>query len=290
MIMMLCIFSGMDATLLLFNYFLKHDRKVFTIHDVKLHSGEKGRKYINIPEKFNRWLINSKYRVIIQNNPDYEETITKYPHKKYKIDLIPFKVLSIYRYFLNVNSPSEKSDILFFGRISPYKGLKYLIEAVDIIKKVHPNIRVMIAGGGDIENDIPQEKMSDNLIIKNSYISSEDLAGLISNTRMVVCPYIDATQSAVVMTSFAFGKPVIASAVGGFPDVIEDGVTGKLIPPRDVKKLSDSIISLLSDENKINKMSENINERCKNGYLSWASMKEDAMKVYNKTLNVNKQA
>ena len=92
------------------------------------------------------------------------------------------------------------------------------------------------------------------------------------------------------MTSFAFGKPVIASAVGGFSDVIEDDVTGKLIPPRDVKKLADSIINLLSDENKLNKMSENINERCSNGNLSWESIKVDAKKVYDKTLIENKQA
>jgi glycosyltransferase involved in cell wall biosynthesis len=283
-------FNGMDATLLLYNYLLKHRRKVFTIHDLKLHTGEKGRKYVNISERFSKWMINSKYQVLIQNKADYEEIIKTYPAKKSKINLIPFKELNIFRSFLNSNITSIKSDILFFGRISQYKGLRYLIEAIETVKKVHPDVCLMIAGGGIIENELIKDSIKDNLVIHNRYISNEEMANFISNTKIVVCPYTDATQSGVVMTSFAFGKPVIASAVGGFKDVIEDDVTGRLIPPGDVKILADSIISLLSDDKKIKKMSENISERCKNGYLSWDSIISDIKKVYEKTLqneNIN---
>jgi glycosyltransferase involved in cell wall biosynthesis len=280
-------FNGMDATLLLYNYFLKHRKKVFTVHDVRLHTGERDRKILNVPETFVKWLIKSRYQILIQNKTDYDEILGKYPDKKNKINLIPFKCLSIFRSFLNGNSPAEKSDVLFFGRISPYKGLKYLIDAMDIVKKSFPKVCLMIAGSGNIENDLPETGKDENLIIYNRYISNEEMAGIISNTKIVVCPYTDATQSGVVMTSFAFGKPVIASSVGGFTDVIENDVTGLLVPPRDIKSLADSIIRLLSDKNRLERMSRNINDKCEKGNLSWDSVAGDVQNVYRKTLSQN---
>jgi glycosyltransferase involved in cell wall biosynthesis len=277
-------FNGMDATLLLYNLFLKHKRKVFTIHDVKLHTGEKGGKVINVPEKFVKWLIKSEYQVLIQNKTDYDEILEKYPYKKNKINLIPFKCLNLFKSFLNGKYTAEKIDILFLGRISPYKGLKYLVKAVEIVKKTIPDVRVMIAGGGNIENDLPKEKVNGSYIIHNRYISNEEIANYVANTKIVVCPYTDATQSGVVMTSFAFGKPVIATSVGGFLDVIENHVTGLLVPPRDAKGLADAIISLLSDRKKIDEISKNITNICDKGNLSWDFIVKDVKNVYAKAL------
>lgn len=279
-------FNGIDATLFLVKHFLKNKKIIFTIHDVKLHSGEKGGKIFNTAESICKWLIKSKYQVLIQNKFDYIEIINQYPNKKEKINLIPFKNLSIFKSFLNENSPKLKSDILFFGRISQYKGLKYLVDAVKIVKKVFPDIRVLIAGNGNIDGDI-KKKLNKNFIIRNRYIYNEEMAGYIANTKFVVCPYTDATQSGVVMTSFAFGKPVIATSVGGFPDVIVDNVTGLLVPPRNVESLADAIINLLSDEKKINSMSKNIDVECDNGVLSWNSILSDADNVYKKSLENN---
>jgi glycosyltransferase involved in cell wall biosynthesis len=282
-------FNGMDATLLLYNYFLKHKRKVFTVHDIKLHTGERDQKFINVPERFVKWLIKSEYQLLIQNKSDYKEIIEKYPDKKNKINFIPFKCLSIFRSFLKEGDPGEyKSDVLFFGRISPYKGLKYLVDAMEIVRKTLPDARLLIAGSGNIDNDLPEEKRNESIAIHNRYITNEEMATIISDTKISICPYIDATQSGVVMTSFAFGKPVIASSVGGFPDVVENNITGTLVPPRDIKALAGAIIDLLTDKNKLKMMEKNIIEKCENGSLSWKSIAEDAKNVYNKTLAKNK--
>ena len=274
-------FNGMDATLMLINRFLKHKKKVFTIHDVKIHSGERNSKF-NFAEAYIKWLLKSKYQIIIQNKTDYESVLKSFPASKNKINLIPFKALNIFKYFYNENIKSEKSDILFFGRMSKYKGLKYLVAAIDIVKKIFPDIKVMIAGSGDIKSNLPEENRADSYIIHNRYISNVEMAGNIMNTKIVVCPYTDATQSGVVMTAFAFGKPVIASAVGGFLDVIEDGKTGTLIPPADSGKLAKAIIDLLLDNEKRNEMSKNIKNICENGVLSWDTIKDDVIKVYEK--------
>jgi len=281
-------FNGLDATLILINYFLKKKNRVFTIHDVKLHTGEKDREIFNAAEAIVKWILKSRYQVILQNKNDYSEVLNKYPDKKEKISLIPFKCLSIFRSFLNENRDTQKSDILFFGRISPYKGLKYLVDSIDEVKKVFPGIRVMVAGGGEIDKEIPAEKLNGSFIIHNRYISNEEMAEFIANTKVVVCPYTDATQSGVVMTSFAFEKPVVASAVGGFLDVVENGKTGLLVPPSNSGELSEAIIKLLKDESKLNEMSENIKKVCESGFLSWDSIKDDVNKVYDKALiNLN---
>jgi glycosyltransferase involved in cell wall biosynthesis len=278
-------FNGMDATIILINSFLKRKTKVFNIHDFRLHSGERGRKIINVAESLCKWIIKSKHQVIMQNYSDYNEVIEKYPDKKEKINIIPFKCLSIFKCFLNKNTAPVKSDLLFFGRISPYKGLKYLVEAVELVKLTFPDIKVLIAGIGNIEYDILKEKFNKGYLIFNRYITNEEIANYVANTKIVVCPYTDATQSGVVMTSFAFGKPVIATSVGGFLDVVEDKVTGLLIPPRDSKSLADAIISLLSDKNKLDDMSKNIVLKNEKGILSWDYILLDAKNIYDKALN-----
>lgn len=282
-------FNGMDATILLVNSFLKHKKKVFTIHDVKLHSGEGDRKFVNVPEKIVKWLVKSKHQIIIQNKTDFNEILKKFPHKKDKIHFIPFKCLNVFKNFLNDDLPSKESDILFFGRMSPYKGLRYLISAVEIVKKTLPDVKVMIAGGGNINKELPEEKLNKNFIVYNRYISNEEIAGYVANTKIVVCPYTDATQSGVVMTAFAFGKPVIATDVGGFPDVINHNETGLLVPPRDSKKLAEAIVCLLSDNKKIKEMSNNIDFKREKDELSWDYILNDVKNVYDKTLNVKKK-
>ncbi len=277
-------FNGMDATLLLINLFLRKKRKVFTIHDVKLHTGENDNKILNFPETMTKWLVKSKYQIIIQNQSDYKNIINLYPSKKNKINIIPFKNLSIYKNFIKNYVPSIKSDILFFGRISEYKGIKYLLEAIKIVKLTLPNIRVLIAGKGKIDKSLIEKDVIDNVMVINRYISNEELVNYIIDTKAVVCPYIDATQSGVVMTSFAFNKPVIASAVGGFIDVIEEKVTGILVPPKDSIRLAEAIVSLLVDEEKIKKMSDNIKNKCENGNFSWDTITNDVRKVYEKAL------
>jgi glycosyltransferase involved in cell wall biosynthesis len=278
-------FNGMDSTLLLINIFLKNKNKVFTLHDIKLHSGENEYGLINFPERFCKWIIKSKYHTVIQNKKDFEDVVRIYQHKKDKIHLIPFKCLYIFRRFLSDNINPVKSDILFFGRMSPYKGLQYLVDAIDLVRKTYKDVTALIAGGGDIEVISRNNNRDNNFIIINRYITNEELASFIDNTRIVVCPYTDATQSGVVMTSFAFGKPVIASTVGGFTDVIDENITGLLIPPRDVEKLADAIIYLLSDENRIEEMEKNIKDICEYGRLSWDSIANDAKNMYESVLN-----
>jgi glycosyltransferase involved in cell wall biosynthesis len=70
---------------------------------------------------------------------------------------------------------------------------------------------------------------------------------LFDSARVVATPYIRATQSGVAHLAYTFGRPVVASAVGDLPDVIQDDVTGLLVAPEDVEGLAVAIVKLLRD-------------------------------------------
>jgi glycosyltransferase involved in cell wall biosynthesis len=109
-----------------------------------------------------------------------------------------------------------------------------------------PQARFVIAGTGeDIE---PYRRMIANpgqFTILDEYISDEKRAELFRRASVVVLPYIEATQSGVIPMAYSFGKPVVATAVGGIPSQVEDGKTGYLVAPRDPNALATAILQLL---------------------------------------------
>jgi glycosyltransferase involved in cell wall biosynthesis len=83
--------------------------------------------------------------------------------------------------------------------------------------------------------------------VYNEYVSDDKRAELFRRSSVVVLPYIEASQSGVIPVAYTFGKPVVATTVGGLPEMVEDGRTGFLVPPRDEKALADAVVRLLRD-------------------------------------------
>ncbi len=74
---------------------------------------------------------------------------------------------------------------------------------------------------------------------------------------VVVLPYIEASQSFIISIAYRFGKPVVATTVGGLPEMVDDGKTGFLVPPRDVDALADAVVKLMQNEELRKKFGEN---------------------------------
>ncbi len=259
-------FNGTNGVLPLLIFLLNKKKLVFTIHDIHAHSGEKAR--FNFTEKLHDFIIKSKYPLVVQNLSEYEYLKNKYSSIAEKIKFIPFGVLDIYQEFKVSEAEITYSDILFFGRISTYKGIEYLITAIDKLNAKEIYLRTIIAGNGGIYFDTSKfAELGIKLI--NRYIPNTELASLITGTKIVICPYTDATQSAVAMTAFAFNKPVIASAVGSFTEVVKDGITGFLVPPKDSDALALKIEQLILDNTLLKKMHDNIQSISTSGEYSW---------------------
>jgi glycosyltransferase involved in cell wall biosynthesis len=138
--------------------------------------------------------------------------------------------------------------ILFFGRIWPYKGLIHLVRAEPMISQAVPDVEIVIAGEGEnLEPYRAAMTNPDRFVVHNRYIGRNELAGLLGRADVVVLPYVDATQSGVVALAYAYSKPVVATTVGGLPEMVEHGITGLLVPPRDEPALADAVVQLLHD-------------------------------------------
>jgi len=266
------------------NYFTvnkNHNKKIIVdIHDVIQHSGCK----LSFWSKFivNKWFSLAD-EIIIHNSTgvDYMENVLKL--SKTKINVLPFGLILLTAKQIKPDACSDKPTILFFGRICLYKGIEYLIEAISVVKKEVSNLRVIIAGKGKYDFGISKIKNDVTYEIINHYIPNEQLEALINRSTIVVCPYTDATQSGVLMTALAFNKPVVATNVGGVPEVIEDEITGRLVPPKDSQQLAKALVDLLANPEKRDKISENIKKKFSQEKFSWDYIARKTMEVYKNT-------
>ena len=263
--------------------FLKCKVIVTTVHDVELHSGDK--ESSRIPQFTNKKPIKYANQVIVHGKELKREMIRKSYKNGDCINVINRGINSIYRRYIKTQIKEEENTILYFGRIWRYKGIKYLIEAEPLISEIIPNIKIIIAGRGEDFRERYQKLVvnKEKYTIYNEHISNEKVAELFLRCSIVVLPYIDASQSGVIPLAYAFKRPVVVTNVGSLPEVVDDGETGYIVPPRDPKKLAEAIINLLKDNKKIKRMGQNAYKKGKEE-LSWDSIALKTVEVYNKAI------
>ncbi len=193
--------------------------------------------------------------------------------------------LSCYTYLnmveQDMTTVPEQKYILFAGKISKYKGVEYLLEAMKKVHDTFPDIKLVVAGGGKYHFDISEYAALPYIDIRNRFIPDEELVALMNKTQFMVCPYTDATQSGVIMSSFTFGTPVIATKVGGLPEMLGNGKYGMLVKEKDTDALYLGICSLLSDEEQLADYRKEIaKDYTSDGYLSWKTIAEELRESY----------
>lgn len=256
-------------------------------HDPFPHSGEHFKNEVAV---YNHVIRNSNGSVLL-NKKQLSEFCDFYHIAPQTVLINSLGVYDNIRSFIKeLPENGIKNNILFFGRISQYKGIEYLCEAIKKVHRMMPEITLTIAGGGSLYFDFEPYKDLEYIKLINRYVDMEELASLLSASDITVCPYTDATQSGVIMTSYSLGKPVIATNVGGLPEMVDNGKTGILIPPRDSDALADAILSLYKEENKINEMSQYILSEYYKGEKSWSHIADTYIDYYKNILkNENKE-
>lgn len=235
---------------------------LITIHDPLPHSGEKDWKlsltkflFFHLPIRKGFFFYSTFAKQM------FEEHYRLPRGEKYVI------VMGAYSYFRKIQQTKshQRNHILFFGRLSPYKGIDTLLKAMTEVFKIHPQVKLVIAGKS-YKNYTPDQRLiepnKEQIRIINEYIPNDALVSLISEAKFIVCPYTDATQSGVLMTAFALDKPVIASDTGALPEYIDHGVDGLIVPVNDPATLAKSILRALQD-NYFSLLEQNISNRNK---------------------------
>lgn len=255
-------------------YFL-HKKMVLTMHDPIPHSSNE-----TFETHVHRWCCHHfTPNFILLNTNQREEFLCRYGIGASRVYQ---SRLSIYTHLKHTNPapPMAKSPyILYIGSIMPHKGIEYLCEAMNEVMAANQDIRVVIAGKGNYYFDKSHYESNSRFIFINRFITDVELASLITNSTAVVCPYIDATQSGVIMSAFALNKPVIATRVGALHEMMEDGRHGYLVPPKDSKALSEAIRRIL-ELGVAQEMSENIRKDFSSGKSSWQEIAKEMNKIY----------
>ncbi len=236
---------------------------VITIHDPRQHLGD--RESLITPQ----WLMDFGFRradqVIVHGQELIETVHREVGIPQHLIHSIPH--IAIGDQGDMPLSMESGLKVLFFGRIWEYKGLEYLIKAEPVVSREFPDVKFVIGGKGeDFERYRKMMVHPDQFEIHNGWISDEDRARLFSECSIVVLPYIEASQSGVIPLAYGHGKPVIATTVGGLPGMVEHGITGLLVPPRNHEALAKEIMHLLRDVELRNQMGraarEKLNREC----------------------------
>ncbi len=153
---------------------------------------------------------------------------------------------------VSVRRVSETGPVaLFFGVWTKYKGIEVLLDAFALVRAELPQARLIMAGavGADLDIDHVLERAREvgNVDARPGYVPVEGVAPLLDSARLVVTPYIRATQSGVAHLAYTFGRPVVATAIGDLPEAVQDGVTGLLVEPGNSAELASALLKLLAD-------------------------------------------
>jgi glycosyltransferase involved in cell wall biosynthesis len=148
--------------------------------------------------------------------------------------------------------PADARVALFFGFVRPYKGLGYLIDALPRVLRDVPAAHLLVAGefwqpADEYGRRAAELGVGERVRLDDRYIPNEEVGLYFAAADVVVLPYVEATQSAVVSLAAQFGRPVIATETGGLPESVVDGETGLIVPPADSAALAAALVRVFTE-------------------------------------------
>jgi len=180
--------------------------------------------------------------------------------------------------------PANSKVILFFGNVSPYKGLDLLIDVFEDISKTFDNSYLLI--GGNFRKGISDykdyifnkiKKVNNNKIITHfKFIPNTEVEYFFSASDLLCLPYEFINQSALPFLSYSFGIPVFANNIGGIPEDIEDGKTGIIFKNRE--ELYANLVNFFN--NRFALLSRNDIIRYSNNKYSWSEIIDNYIEYY----------
>lgn len=143
----------------------------------------------------------------------------------------------------------EAATLLFLGRLTEAKGLRELLQAIARLRGDFPQLRLVCAGEGDFDlaGEARKAGIAD-LVEQPGWVSGARKADCLARASIFVLPSYFEGMPMGVLEAMAAGQVVVATAVGGVPDVVADGVNGLLVAPRDTTALTDALRRVLCDD------------------------------------------
>ncbi|MCP4254387.1 MAG: glycosyltransferase family 4 protein [Candidatus Scalindua sp.] len=154
--------------------------------------------------------------------------------------------------------PLNSNVIGVVGRLVPIKGHEYLVAAAKGIIKEFDNTVFVFVGDGNLESRL--ERQAESIGVRDNIIFTgwrKDAVEIIALFDMLAAPSLNEGMGKVLVEGMAFGKPIVASNIGGIIDLVQDGENGILVPPKDSGALEDAILKLIRNKNLAQELGKN---------------------------------
>ena len=293
-------FELFDRTLLMIYYRMLGKKITLTVHNVNARKRDSNDSFLN------RLSLRLQYKfcdhIFVHTERMRSELISDFRVPMSKVSVIPFGInntvpntaLSTEEAKRQIGVGSGDKALLFFGNITPYKGLEYLISAFGVLLTKDRSYRLIIAGRPkgsetywkEIQQAIARGGLSDRVIQRIEYIPDELTELYFKAADVLILPYTHVFQSGVLFLGYSFGLPAIAADVGALEEEIIEGETGFMFKPRDSVDLARKIENYFNSElcgdleNRRKQIREHANER-----YSWDKVAAITMAVYSKLMS-----
>ena len=170
-----------------------------------------------------------------------------------RLALVPHGSLEPHPGELPLDPFDGEVTLLLFGRIKPYKGLDVLVEAFALLPPaLREQARIRVVGKPFMDLAPLLERvralgLGTRFTLEPRFVADTEVAGLFTPGTVVVFPYREIEASGVLSLALAHGRPVVATALGSFCEVLRDGVQGLLVPPDDAPALAAALGRMIGD-------------------------------------------
>ena len=226
-------------------------KTVHTIHDLDPHSGTGYGRLLYI---WNNLILRWADHILVHGRL-FRERLVQRGLSEARVSCIP--LLHLFLSYeteaaLRKTPPEVTREpfALFFARIEAYKGLDTLFEAMRRLNS-HTGVRAIVAGKGHLQHAVPE-----NVEVHNRLLGDAEAVELFSRCSLVVLPYHDATQSALIGAAYFFRKPVVVTRTGALPEYVSEGVTGWIIEPGNAQALAERLSTIIDDSERLLQMGE----------------------------------
>jgi glycosyltransferase involved in cell wall biosynthesis len=217
---------------------------------------------VRVYEKIERWAMRWADQVVAVSK-GYSDYLVKSGLQRKNIKVVQ-NAIDTARMNVSVTQRNAKREEMGFseddfliatsGRLSPEKAHVNLIKAFDRIKSLFPKTQLLIIGDGMLFDELKIIAASQATSSINFLGFRRDMDQIMSAIDLFVLPSLTEGLPNVVLEAFAARKTVVATSVGGVPEIVEDGVNGFLCEPGDIESLADAIIKALSQQELLAKM------------------------------------
>lgn len=263
--------------------FVKKYPVVLTIHNLLSQESEFHSFITNLLTVRHEKLMLSKIQNFIVCSPQIKDIVCRITRSK--VYMIPNGIDVNFKREKILNE-KQNNVILYVGRLLRRKGVDLLINAIPIIIKKIPDIKLIIVGSGPEEENLKnlaKKRGLEKIIQFEGFVSEEKKFAFLDIADIFVLPSLSEPFGIAILEAMACGKPVIGSNVGGIPFIIENEKTGFLFESQNVCELAEKIIILLNEKELRDRMGKAGHEKAME--FSWNNIAKETVEVYNKIMS-----